>query len=547
MVTQQLIDYIRQRLSENVSRDDIIKELRAVGWEGVDLYKALSDMGVPATQSDSINNNQTESFSDNGAPENIVADTGAQDISVAVDSLPQQSEASFAPPASFVSAQSTRDSFWYRPVIIIATLVVLVGVMGGVVYAYYAYIKQPSAMVVLRGAFEKMTSITSFNVAATSTSAIAINIVPGALLSKEVGDTLNGAEFNYSTTTTAVHGVFDFGRPGTHPNFDMIGSLKGIITIATTSGTYSFGLHTILSSQAFDVELLHSVIHIISAQSPQTRLGVDFINTEEAKISNKWIRLIDFTSTSSPMFSKMLSEFASSSPAVTKDLQALRAYADSLQYVHSAKNVGIEYLNGIPTYHLSLIIQNTPKSVLLAQRFLFDYSVAHRQKYAVDKRMSFAEFMQKTKGLNKTLTQKIPVDVWIGKKNSYLYKLTTPSITFVTVGDSKYNPYNRITTRQTIRFTQYDATNPIVPPKNTEPLQSFLGSVFGAAFGGGSMGFKSAGGGGYGSGGTSGLRSGSAGGLKSGTYGTGGGSGSGATGGFKSGVSTGSYGTSGGI
>ncbi len=447
MFNQQLIDYIHQRLADNISRSDVIKELRSVGWKEPDLQRAFSNIGIPM-QSES----EAESSLQNTSYENN----------------------SFIPPNSIIGAHEARDSFWYRPIIIIITLVILMGVVVGGVYAYYAYIKQPSATMVLRGTFEKIALIKSVDIAATSTSIIATNATSSA------PSIFGNTKFVYATTTTSVHGVLDLAKQSTHPNFDMIMELQSAIAIATTSGTYSLGLHAILSPNAFNLKLLRSVIHITSKQDPKIRLGVDFINTEAAKISNKWIRLIDFNATSSEPFLKIFSMYsASSTPAITKDRKALRAYVESLQYVRSAKNVGIEYLNGIPTYHLSLIIQNTPESVLLVQRFIFDYITTHQPKYANSQSMSFSKFLQETEKLNKILTQKIPVDMWVGQKNSYIYKLTTPRITFITAGN---NLRNRTTTQQSIRFTKYNSTNPIVPPKNSESLQSFLRSIFGMMF-----------------------------------------------------------------
>ena len=557
MITQQLIEYIRQRVIGGASREDITKELLAVGWSAGDINKTFSAPEVMVVRS--AKKNMSSEAPPNVSPETLhsepsvgmykdnvqnVQNVSPESISLATEpSVSQQSAESFVPPESLVSAQSPtiHYSFWYRPMVIILALVILMGVVGGGVYAYYSYTKQPSAIVVLRGAFENRTKVNSFDFAATSTSATVTNISP-VLLSPGTRGIVSGTKL-YATTTAAEHGAVVRGEDKMRPSFDILLALRGALSIATTSGTYSFGLHAVLSPKAFDLKLLRGNVSIEST-NPQLRMGAVFVNATLEKISDKWVRLINFTATSSPMFSKMLFGFASSSPAVTKDLQALRAYADSLQYVHSAKNVGIEYLNGIPTYHLSLIIQNTPKSVLLLQRLLYDYS----QSLYISKKtqsISFADFLQETNGLNKVLTQKIPIDIWIGKNDSRVYKFTIPSIAFVSVGDGQ-NSRMTLRVREEFRFDHYNTATSIVPPKNTESLQSFLGSVFGATFGGGSTGFKSATGGGYGSGASGKLRSSSAGGFKSGAYGTGGGYGSGATGGFKSGVGTGSYGTGGG-
>ncbi len=495
MITQQLIEYIRQRVIDGASREDITKELLTVGWSGGDLDKVFSapevmtarstvkdislskvSPGVPSEMS--RNEPSVDMYKDNR--QNVPSESVSP---IMTPSISQQMPASFVPPSSFTPASVTRDSFWYRPVIIILTLVILMGVVGGGVYAYYTYSKQPSAISVLRGVLEHAATIQSFDFAATSTSATATNIALSSL-GAETGGMLGGAKFIYATTTVAQHGTIVLQKARTHPDIDLTTALQGAISVATTSGTYSLSLHTILSSRALDLKLLRGKVSIESV-SPQLRMGPVFVNAALAKISDRWVRLVDFTNaTSSQQFSKIFSDLsASSSPIIAKDLKDLRTYVDSLQYVHSARNVGIEYLNGVPTYHLSLVIQNTPQSVLLVQRFMYDYiHLLHTRDGAMGRNISFATFLQKGRGFNETFTQKLPINIWVGKNDSRVYKFTIPSITFVGVGN---NLNSRATLREELRFANYNSTAPIVSPKNVESLKSFMSGLFGFGSGGG--------------------------------------------------------------
>lgn len=490
MITQQLIEYVRQRVATGTARDVLTKELLAVGWGADDLDKVFASPEVGMGRGQGVTQPKVSAEARPGEPaKNIHMDIQKPftENTVSSDSSPmsEQTAESFVPSASLVSAQppATRDSFWYRPIVIILALVILMGIAGGGVYAYYAYTKQPSAISVLRGVLEHTATIQSFDFAATSTSATAANIASSSL-GVETHGILSGAKFIYATTTIAEHGTIVLGKAGGHPNFDIITALQSTISVATTSGTYSLGLHAILSPKALDLNLLRGKVSIEST-SPQLRMGAVFVNAALAKISDKWVRVIDFANaSSSQQISKIFSGLsASSSPVIAKDIKDLRAYADSMQYIHSARNVGTEYVGGIPTYHLSLVIQNTPQSVLLVQRFIYDYiHLLRTRDGAMGQNISFATFLQKSVGFSETFTQKIPVNIWVGKNNSRVYKFTIPSIAFVEVGD---NQNNSVMLNEKFRFTHYNATTPIVVPQKSEPLKSFLGGLLGVSSGSG--------------------------------------------------------------
>lgn len=443
MISRQLIEYIQQRIAAGSGTADIIKELIAVGWNINDINKAFNTLKISTEENEQKNQTSTLESSEQIQAENI----------------------------------EYRDSFWYRPIIIIGALTILAIILGGSVYAYYIFSKQPPAMMVLRNAVIKIPSIQAFNISATSTYDINVSIKQNGLLF--------GTTTPTNATTTAIitaHGAVDINSVS-HPNFDITAAIKSNFTIATTTGLYSFAAHTILSTNSFDIDLLHGNVSITSSQKPQIRFGVIAINSAITSFSNRWVQLINLNDASSSQQSTDLSPTFSphTSSFIVQDIKGLLTYIQNLRYVQSVKNIGVEYINGMPTYHLSLVIQNTSAFVPLIQNISFNIFQHLQQR--VDKiktgalsTVSYSKFMQNTKWLNTALTQKIPVSIWVGKKDSYIYKIVIPHIKIASINFDKSTAY--ITARYTINFSHYNNIQPILAPKNSEVLQSFIQNLF---------------------------------------------------------------------
>ncbi len=477
MITQQLIEYVRQRVSAGVLRENITKELLGVGWSADDLNKVFASPEVTAkeniisevpeikVQSEAQTSNPMLSFHE----EDVNSEQRV--VSPVIQSLISQQDGNSLTQPSSQNPHPSKDSIWYRPVIIISVLFILLGVVTGGVYAYYVSTKQLSGITIMRGAIENKVAIKSVGFTATSTSITTVNI-GSTPIGAQASSVLGNAKFIYATTTINQNGTIALGKQGAHTEFDITVALHGSVSVATTSGTYSMALRTIFSREALDMKLLHANVSIKST-NPQLSMGPYFVNTALATVLNKWVRFVNFASaSSSPQFTGIsLSSMATSSPAVTRDLKALRTYAYGFQYVRSIRNLGIEYLDGVPAYHISLIIQNTPESILLMQRLAYDYlqSLSANGKIQT---MSFASFLQKAKVFDKTLTQKIPIDIWIGEKDSRVYKLIISNLNITLPGN------NSMILREEVHFVNYNTIANIIPPKNSESMQSFIKGIF---------------------------------------------------------------------
>ncbi len=462
MISKQLIEYIQQRIAESGNTTDITKELLVVGWNINDINEAFNTLGVSTEEQ--TQQNQTSTLESSKQIRKNFYDAHIQADNV-----------------------KYRDSFWYRPAIIITAFIVLAIIISGSVYAYYIFSKQPSAIIVLRNAVIKIPSVQAFNISATSTYDINASI-------KQAGLLLGTTTPTNATTTTIIntHGAVDINGIGNHPNFDIITAIKSNFTIATTTGLYSFTARTIFSPNAFDANLLHGNVSVTSSQNPQMRFGVMAINSAITSFSNKWIQLINLkNASSSQQIINLFSTFSPhSSSFIGQDIKGLLTYVQNLQYIRSIKNIGIEYINGIPTYHLSLVIQNTSAFVPLMQKTLFDISQHLRQQVSkiktgalstvLDNTSSYGEFIQNTKWLNTALTQKIPVDIWVGKKDSYIYRIVIPHIKITSINFDKNTAY--ITAQYRISFSHYNYIQPILAPRNSETLQSFIRNLFGGSF-----------------------------------------------------------------
>jgi hypothetical protein len=281
-----------------------------------------------------------------------------------------------------------------------------------------------------------------------------------ATSTSNISSALSGAPAIAGNLTLTSVGSVDRHTPGS-PLLDLTLGGNFSTNTATDTGSAAFSLHTIYAQKHLYLELNNFILSYKSTDPKEAmvQLVVLLANGFAASIENKWIDL------GTQQEDASLVHLATSSPALARDEAALVAYAQGGSYVTSAQNIGVENINGIPAYHLKLVLTFEQQLADLILNIQTDQNPASA---------GTASYLQLKNSLARQVGNKANVDVWVGKSDSLLYQLTLSPLT---ITDSTTNSTVVVSMQST--YSDYGNTFSIVAPQGAEPLQQIMGQLLG--------------------------------------------------------------------
>jgi hypothetical protein len=212
-----------------------------------------------------------------------------------------------------------------------------------------------------------------------------------------------------------------------------------------------------LNLKEFDVSYESS-----DPESAGVKMSTALVDGFAESLKGKWIK-IDAT--------KAIMIATTSQSAFSEENKIrIREYLSSMSYVKTVDKVGDETINEIQTYHLKVSIEHDQEELAdLTEKLV-------AEKYSADSEY-MNEFNKQRDNFLKSVSQKIDIDLWIGKDDFLIYKIVTSPITI-----SDPEAEIKIVISHEAGFGDYNEPVSVVIPQDTLPLEEILKSLFGSMF-----------------------------------------------------------------
>ena len=299
-----------------------------------------------------------------------------------------------------------------KPPLIIGVIVVL-GLIGGGVYAFIAPGMSPTVM--LKKSLEKSVEVKSMTFSATSTGQV-----------ENAGDA--GFPSNAEFTLTAG-GAVDITSPESRL-FDISLGINATVKTSSTTGSLAVAATVLSVNKNFYLTLknFNASYSSTDPKEANVQMVVMMANGFASSLLNKSIL---FTEKDMPTKATSTKEVFS---AEEKDM--VREYVKGMSYVKDISKVGKESLNDVSTTHLKVTVQNGKEFEDLVKKII------EKRGEVVDERAN--DFI-------KVASQQVMFDVWIGTSDGLVYEIVTSPIV---VEDTKTGA--KTTTVQEIVFGNYN-------------------------------------------------------------------------------------------
>ena len=421
-----LLTFIENQLKLGVTRDVITNQLIGQGWKRFDIDQAFISLEVPPAQ----------------ASTSPIPTPSMTSVPISTASpIPQTQPVYNAIPQN--QPQPKKSKLLLTLVIFVVALCVV----GGGAFAYYKFFMPGlSPTDILKKSFDATLNVRSFSFTATSTG--------------QVEDQLGNGIPSSSDFTFNSSGSIDFHVPSA-PLFAIDLGINANSNTTSYTGSLSSDIGTIFINKSVYLDLKNFKVSYTSSdpKAAQAQSFVSLANIVAALFENKWIQFDE---------SGAISAGTQNPQSLsTEDVTAVKNYVSGMSYIKAISNAGDENINDISTYHLKMTVQGNQALVDLIQ------------KIATDQGKTMTP--DQVQNLSQTLTtQKIDIDIWIGKADFLVYKIVTLPVSIsspVTVGNSQSSV--KMTMSQEISFSDYNQPVSVTAPQGAIPMQQVLQGLMG--------------------------------------------------------------------
>ncbi|MDE1970219.1 MAG: hypothetical protein KGI50_01425 [Patescibacteria group bacterium] len=327
--------------------------------------------------------------------------------------------------------------------------------IGGGAFAYFTFLT-PNPTEIFKKSLQTSLNTTSFSFAATSTADAEIQI------DNEIVPPLS----NVSIASNS-NGSIDF-RSLDAPLFDVaFGTLTNFNT-ATSSGLISMRLNERYLNKNLYINLKNFNVSYTSTdpRAAGMQVFIGLANGFMASLENKWIRIdIDKTIHSVNSSHQIF--------LTQEDMTMIRNYVLSMSYVTSMSNGGRETVNNVPTYHLKVTTQHGQELINLIRKIILEkQTIVPKDMDAFNKNMEV---------LSRNISQKINWDIWVGRNDSLIYRITSSSLVIPIVMNGAQ--IGTVTGNLEVNLSNYNRPISVTVPQSALPLEQILQNLFTSMFG----------------------------------------------------------------
>lgn len=317
-------------------------------------------------------------------------------------------------------------------------LVLTLCLIGGGVYAYQnMFLESPE--VVLKKSFINTTDITSFSFAATSTGQVTMSATATAATSSSTYVVSSNGSVNKASAEAFAFNIDVL----LNTNFNAEVA-KG--TLATVLKVIYVQKNLYLNLTDFDMTLDSSGDE--SAGSPMI---AGMVNGIVGSLKNKWIQ----------MDKEQGAEVYSEQEPLSENHKAMiREYVSGMRYVKQISRVGSDKINGVNTDHLKVSVENGQELVDLIKKISLE-----RNQPIEDE------------DLAKIIGQKIDFDIWIGKKDYFVYKMVSSPLVATDEAGSESSATVEVS------LSNHNQPVSVSAPQGATPLKKVMEDMFGGMFG----------------------------------------------------------------
>lgn len=352
MINQQLLDYIKQQLQQDIDREKINNSLLANGWQTSDIKEAFDSI-MPSNQS--------------------------------VQPTPLTSSA----PQSF-STLSPQPQNGMSKILLATILIVGVFVFGGGAFTYFNYFQSPDKIV--QKMIAKLTEIKSLEYSGEiKTEVNAGDLLGGGNLLQPAQPVLNNKTSNFSINFSGVSDTNDLNNP---------------------KGSFSFNINTdALGQENFTLGLeIRTIDKIVYAKlSNLPNLGFFDLTA----VSNQWIK-IDTEALKKQFglekIEEQLEELQKKQELSPEQIEKLKTAVQQHKVFRITENFASEKIEGVYTYHYKFTIdkEEIGKKDFLPYKISLSSVIKETEKSKTSGKVSFALLF---KNFNKPVQIEIPTPV----------------------------------------------------------------------------------------------------------------------------------------
>jgi hypothetical protein len=424
MINNQLLDYIKQQLTLKVSRDTISSNLKGAGWNDTDINEAFSAI-TPVVSSVVSNPVQPQTQPQAGflSPSEAI----------------ERAQATQAALMAQAVERAARPSHKFRKIFFIFLMVVLLGGIGGGVYAYYtgAFLSLPS---LLTQSIDSAKSVKSgtYDVTATIDFSGIQSFVSG--LSQLSG----GLSSDKAIITTK--GSYDFSDANNKKNSAVISLDLGALSIAG------------------ETRIINNTFYGILTKAPT----IAFFPMMSS-IENKWLSMPspygDNQSASAPFSSSPLLGSNISDKLTADQIQHIYDMTRSASFIKTVKRFSPETVGGELSYHFSFDLDRDGITAYLQSLKSYINTIGSN-----DSALSAFD----PTSLNKALDQvkNFSGEVWIGRNDKLLHKIM---LNFGVQPDATKDEQVQISVVGI--FSNWNQPVTIVAPDNSVPFETLMSSL----------------------------------------------------------------------
>lgn len=334
------------------------------------------------------------------------------------------------------------------PLITVIALIALC-LIGGGVFAYYKFLTPTisSPTEILKNGLRTSFNVRSLSFVATST--VQVENQPNDVIFP-----FSSLNFNFTS-----NGSVDF-HSLVAPLFDVTVGINMAVNSATSGGgLLSLEANTIHINKNFYFNLKNfNALYTLPPGATEMQLppgatemqmAIFFTNGFALSLKNKWVQIGTSEADKTSSFQNSLKH---------EDMAVIRNYILGMSYVTAINNIGSESINGVSTHHLKVTIQNRQELLNLIRKIILE-------KREVD----MVVFNKGMDDLSKVVSQKIDLDIWIGKSDSLVYKVVLSPIII-----SGSQVEGKTTISQEVVFSNHNQPVSVSAPQGTVSLEQVL-------------------------------------------------------------------------
>ena len=439
MINQQLLDYIKQQLNQGAETGQIKEALLIDGWQSSDIEEAFHFFGLKFQEEQLAADQPEISKTENPPLESSQAGSLSSDFT--------QPPVVFAPPLPKKSK---------RIPTIIAIIICLL-LVGGGTFAYFNYFQSPER--VCRKMIEKMEKVKSFEYSGTAKIEVEMS-------GENSLDSLLGGD-NYpetavpqntkATLTLDVQGAFDRNDEQNQKTYSVLDLNLGTLAEGVD---FSLGL-------GLETKTIGKLSYFRLTKIPS--LGIIDLNS----LKNRWFE-VDVEKLSEllgPEAEEQLRKMEERQKGEAEQINRLLEEFKESKTLKISEKLSDEKINNTNTYHYKFTIDKEESKKFLRELIKIGESNIEDESLKPKEE-------ELGKGLDELLekTELLGGEVWIGKKDSMLHKVSFEMATKKTKGVSmKFSGF--------LVLKDFNKPVQIEIPSSAEPIEEIFKGLFGGILG----------------------------------------------------------------